>query len=79
MRDAPRSPKAVADKLSFLQLTRNSVQKRSVCGVGYGKRCPCCLKTKEECICRFKKHKPRKLPRVCLCLEHSEFVWLEKE
>ena len=77
MRDTPRSPKAVADKLSFLGLVRTSAQKRSVCGVGYGKRCRCCLRIKEECVCRFKKIKPRKFKKVCLCLEHSEFVWME--
>jgi len=77
MRDTPRSPKAVADKLSFLGLTRTSVQKRAVCGVGYGKRCRCCLCIEEECQCRFVKHKRRKLPRVYLCHEHSEFVWLD--
>jgi len=79
MRDAERSPKAVADKLSFLGLVRSSAQKRSVCGVGYGKRCKCCLRIKEECKCRFVKHKRRKLPRVYLCMEHSEFIWLEKK
>lgn len=77
MRNAERSPKAVADKLSFLGLVRTSAQKRAVCGVGYGKRCRCCLKTKEECVCRFKKIKPRKMPRVYLCMEHSEFVWID--
>lgn len=80
MRMSPRSPRAVANKLSLLDLTRTLAQKVSVCGVGYPKRCKCCAKQETEfCDCRFRKPKPRLLSRVYLCLEHSEYVWLEKK
>ncbi len=79
LRYAKRTPRAVANKLCLLDLTRTLAQKVSVCGVGYPKRCKCCMKVQMECKCRFKKPKPRLFPRVFLCLEHSEYVWLEKK
>ena len=79
MRMAIRTPRAVANKLCLLDLTRTLAQKVSVCGVGYPKRCKCCaVEIETTCHCRFKKPKSRLLPRVYLCLEHSEYVWLEK-
>lgn len=80
MRMAERSPRSIASKLSLLDLKRTVEQKRAVCGVGYSKRCKCCIRQKLECECRFDRPSHpnlRKFTKVFLCLEHSEFVWLE--
>lgn len=74
IRKVERTAKAIADKLSLLGFVRNSIEKREICGVGHGKRCPCCLETKETCMCHFVKV-DRKLKHTFRCHIHDQIVW----
>ncbi len=74
---AERTPSAIASKLHFLSLSRNTIQKKEICGLGYGKKCVCCLEHKSNCMCKFDRPH-RKFKRVFRCIVHGEFVWRER-
>lgn len=71
-----RTPKAIADKLNYLKIkrTKNELKK---CGMGPGKKCPCCNNPSQSCKCHFKLE-TKGFMQIGTCQLHKEDVWLNK-